>query len=83
MEGHAYAKGKFWYMQLWWCFNQMTRVCPALRLAISKRLGMKVIDNRKKHQKSKILKNIKLKEKTVRERNYGRRHEYMCRNIKL
>ena len=26
---------------------------------------------------------IKLKEKTVRERNYGRRHEYMCRNIKL
>ena len=44
-------KGKFWYMQLWWCFNQMTRVCPALRLAISKRLGMKVIDNRKKHQK--------------------------------
>ena len=32
---------------------------------------------------SKILKNIKLKEKTVRERNYGRRHEYMCRNIKL
>lgn len=68
-------KGKFWYMQLWWCFNQMTRVCPALRLAISKRLGMKVIDNRK---------NVRgRKNKTVRERNYGRRHEYMCRNIKL
>ena len=46
-------KGKFWYMQLWWCFNQMTRVCPALRLAISKRLGMKVIDNRKKRQGKK------------------------------
>ena len=43
-------KGKFWYMQLWWCFNQMTRLCPALRLAISRRLGMKVIDNRKKSQ---------------------------------
>jgi len=31
----------------------MTRVCPALRLAISKRLGMKVIDNRKKRQGKK------------------------------
>ena len=20
-------KGKFWYMRLWWCFNQMTRLC--------------------------------------------------------
>jgi lipopolysaccharide biosynthesis glycosyltransferase len=43
-------KGKFWYMQLWWCFNQITRICPAFRLAISRRLGMKVIDDRKKHQ---------------------------------
>ena len=43
-------KGKFWYMQLWWCFNQITRICPAFRLAISRRLGMKVIDDRKKRQ---------------------------------
>lgn len=62
-------KGKFWYMQLWWCFNQITRICPAFRLAISRRLGMKVIDDRKNVRES--------------ERDYGRRHEYMCRNIKL
>ena len=43
-------KGKFWYMQLWWCFNQITRICPAFRLAISRWLGMKVIDDRKKRQ---------------------------------
>ena len=43
-------KGKFWYMQLWWCFNQITRICPEFRLAISRRLGMKVIDDRKKRQ---------------------------------
>ena len=41
------TEGKFLYMQLWWCFNQMTRLCPALRLAISRRLGMRVIDARK------------------------------------
>lgn len=40
-------KGQVFYMQLWWCFNQMTRLCPSLRLAISRRLGMKVIDARK------------------------------------
>ena len=41
------TEGKLLYMQLWWCFNQMTRLCPALRLAISRRLGMRVIDARK------------------------------------
>ena len=49
------TEGKFLYMQLWWCFNQMTRLCPALRLAISRRLGMRVIDARKtgKERKSR------------------------------
>ena len=41
------TEGKFLYMQLWWCFNQMTRLFPPLRLAISRRFGMRVIDARK------------------------------------
>lgn len=45
--------------------------------------GWKLLTTGRNIRKSKILKNIKLKEKTVRERDYGRRHEYMCRNIKL
>ena len=48
-------KGKFWYMQLWWCFNQITRICPEFRLAISRRLGMKVIDDAKTSGKVKGL----------------------------
>ena len=44
-------KGKELYMQLWWCFNQMTRICPGMRLAISRRLGMKVIDRRKEKRR--------------------------------
>ena len=47
------AEGKFLYMQLWWCFNQMTRVCPGLRLAISRKLGMRVIDARKTRKERK------------------------------
>ena len=45
-------RGKELYMQLWWCFNQMTRVCPGLRLWISRRFGMKVIDGRKKKRET-------------------------------
>ena len=47
-KGEPPERGKVLYMQLWWCFNQMTRVCPGLRLWISRRFGMKVIDGRKK-----------------------------------
>ncbi len=50
-KGTKPQKGRFLYMQVWWGFNQMTRVCPALRLAISRRLGMKVIDSRRKTKK--------------------------------
>ena len=51
-KGTPPEKGKELYMQLWWCFNQMTRVCPGLRLWISRRFGMKVIDGRKKKRET-------------------------------
>ncbi len=52
-KGEPLQKGKVLYMQLWWCFNQMTRLCPPLRIGISRRLGMKVIDGRKKQRESR------------------------------
>ena len=42
------VEGKRMYMHLWWVFNKMTWICPALRLWISRRWGMQVIDGRKK-----------------------------------
>ena len=51
-RGEPLQKGKVLYMQLWWCFNQMTRICPPLRLWSSRRLGMKVIDGRKKKRET-------------------------------
>ena len=35
-------------MFLWWGLNKATLLCPGLRLWISRRFGMKVIDARKK-----------------------------------
>lgn len=46
------VEGKRLYMHLWWCFNQMTRICPPLRIAISRKMGMKIIDGRKKSRES-------------------------------
>ena len=47
-KGMPLVEGKRMYMHLWWVFNKMTWICPALRLWISRRWGMQVIDGRKK-----------------------------------
>ncbi len=52
-RGSELQKGKWLYMQLWCLLNQVTRVCPALRLAISKKFGMRVIDGRRREAKKK------------------------------
>ena len=44
----APQEGKRLYMQLWWVFNHLSWLCPSLRLFISRRMGMKVIDSRKR-----------------------------------
>lgn len=41
-------RGKWLYMQAWWIFNHLSWLCPPLRLWISRRLGMRVIDGRRK-----------------------------------
>ena len=47
-KGMPLVKGKWLYMQAWWALNQITRLCPAFRFFISRHLGMRVIDGRKK-----------------------------------
>lgn len=47
-KGTPKQGGKELYMLLWWFFNKATYICPAFRLWISRRFGMKVIDSRKK-----------------------------------
>lgn len=44
-------RGKELYMQAWWVFNHVSFLCPPFRLWISRRLGMKVIDGRRKDKK--------------------------------
>lgn len=40
--------GKERYMHMWWVFNRLTWLCPPFRLWISRRLGMKLVDSRRK-----------------------------------
>lgn len=40
--------GKERYMHMWWVFNRLTWLCPPIRLYISRRLGMKLVDSRRK-----------------------------------
>ena len=47
-KGTPKQTGKELYMFLWWGLNKATLLCPGLRLWISRRFGMKVIDARKK-----------------------------------
>lgn len=47
-KGTPKQTGKEFYMLLWWGLNKMTLLCPPLRLWVSRRFGMKVIDARKK-----------------------------------
>lgn len=50
-QGTPKQSGKELYMQLWWAFNQISRLSPPFRLWISRRLGMKLVDSRKKKSK--------------------------------
>lgn len=47
-RGTPKQSGKELYMQLWWVFNHLSWLCPPFRLWISRRLGMRLIDSRKK-----------------------------------
>ena len=38
-------------MHMWWVFNRLTWICPPFRLWISRCLGMKLVDSRRKHVK--------------------------------
>lgn len=44
-------RGKERYMQMWWVFNRLSLICPPFRLWISRCLGMKLVDSRRKHVK--------------------------------
>lgn len=46
------TRGKEGYMQMWWVFNHLTLAAPGFRLWVSRRLGMKLVDSRRKHVKS-------------------------------
>lgn len=41
-------EGRRLYMQLWWVFNHVSWLCPPLRLWISRSMGMRLIDSRRK-----------------------------------
>lgn len=47
-RGTRKEKGKEFFMFLYWGMNQATWLCPPVRLWISRRFGMKIIDSRKK-----------------------------------
>ena len=47
-RGTPAQPGKELYMQLWWLFNQLSWLFPSFRLWVSRRMGMKLIDSRKK-----------------------------------
>ena len=38
------------YMHMWWVFNHVSLICPAFRLWISRRLGMRLVDSRRKQK---------------------------------
>lgn len=52
-KGMKKQGGKFLYMQAWWVFNHVSLLCPPFRQAVSRRLGMKVIDGRRKGRKGR------------------------------
>lgn len=51
-KGTPKQTGKERYMHMWWVFNRLTWLCPPFRLWISRRLGMKLVDSRRKSHKS-------------------------------
>lgn len=49
-KGTAEQEGRRLYMHMWWVFNHVSYICPAFRLWISRRLGMKLVDSRRKQK---------------------------------
>lgn len=50
-KGTPGQEGKRLYMHMWWVFNHVSFLCPAFRLWISRRLGMKLADSRRAGKK--------------------------------
>lgn len=51
-KGTPKQEGKRLYMHMWWVFNHVSLMCPAFRLWISRRLGMRLVDSRRKQKAS-------------------------------
>lgn len=51
-KGKPKQEGKRLYMHMWWVFNHVSLICPAFRLWISRRLGMRLVDSRRKQKAS-------------------------------
>lgn len=49
-KGMPKQTGRETYMHMWWVFNHVSWLCPPLRLWISRHMGMKLIDSRKKQR---------------------------------
>lgn len=49
-KGTPKQEGKRLYMQMWWVFNHVSLICPAFRLWISRRLGMRLVDSRRRQK---------------------------------
>ena len=49
-KGTPKQEGKRLYMHMWWVFNHVSLICPAFRLWISRRLGMRLVDSRRKQK---------------------------------
>ena len=49
-KGMPKQTGRERYMHMWWVFNHVSWICPPLRLWISRNMGMKLIDSRKKQK---------------------------------
>lgn len=47
-KGAPEQEGKRLYMHMWWVFNHVSYLCPPFRLWISRRLGMRLADSRRK-----------------------------------
>lgn len=47
-KGEPKQKGKELYMHMWWVYNHLTYVCPFFRMQVSRLLGMRMVDRRRK-----------------------------------
>lgn len=78
-KGMEKQRGKEGYMQLWWVFNHVSFLCPPIRLWVSRRLGMKVIDSRKDRGKGNRKDSRKGHRKTCGQGGAGGRRAEGCK----